>query len=67
MNLDMNRHQRERKLGSRGAYILAVDDYRPVLKIINKIINPQLSKENFKESEKLFAGPRWVPDTKTDY
>jgi hypothetical protein len=31
-----------------------------------KIANPQLSKENFKEKEKLVAGPRWVPDTKTD-
>jgi hypothetical protein len=26
-----------------------------------------LSKENFKEKEKLVAGPRWVPDTKTDW
>jgi hypothetical protein len=32
-----------------------------------KITNPQLSKENFKEKEKLVAGPRWVPDTKTDW
>jgi hypothetical protein len=32
-----------------------------------KIINPQLSKENFKEKEKLVADPRWVPDTKTDW
>jgi hypothetical protein len=31
-----------------------------------KIINQQLSKENIKEEEKLVAGPRWVPDTKTD-
>jgi hypothetical protein len=29
------------------------------------IISPQLSKRNFEEKEKLVAGPRWVPDTKT--
>jgi hypothetical protein len=29
--------------------------------------NPQLSKENFKEKEKLVVGPRWVPDTKMDW
>jgi hypothetical protein len=28
-----------------------------------KITNPQLSKENFKEKEKLVASLRWVPDT----
>jgi hypothetical protein len=32
-----------------------------------KITNPQLSKENHKEKEKLIAGPRWAPDTKTDW
>jgi hypothetical protein len=32
-----------------------------------KITNPQLSKENFKEKEKLVAGPRWVPDTRTNW
>jgi hypothetical protein len=32
-----------------------------------KITNPKLSKANFKEKEKLVAGPRWVPDTKTDW
>jgi hypothetical protein len=32
-----------------------------------KITNPQLSKENFKDKEKLVTGPRWVPDTKTDW
>jgi hypothetical protein len=32
-----------------------------------KITNRQLSKENFKEKEKLVAGPRWVPDTKTEW
>jgi hypothetical protein len=32
-----------------------------------KIKNPQLSKKYFKEKEKLVAGPRWVPDTKTDW
>jgi hypothetical protein len=32
-----------------------------------KITCPQLSKENFKEKEKLVAGPRWAPDTKKDW
>jgi hypothetical protein len=32
-----------------------------------KITNPQLSKENFKEIEKLVAGPRWAPHTKTGW
>jgi hypothetical protein len=32
-----------------------------------KITHPQLSKENIKDKEKLFAGPRWVHDTKTDW
>jgi hypothetical protein len=32
-----------------------------------KITNPQLSKRNFKEKEKLVVGPRWAPDTKTDW
>jgi hypothetical protein len=32
-----------------------------------KIIKPQLSKGNFKEKEKLVAGPKWVPDNKTDW
>jgi hypothetical protein len=32
-----------------------------------KITNPQLSKVNLKEQEKLVAGLRWVPDTKTDW
>jgi hypothetical protein len=27
--------------------------------------NTQLSKGNLKEKEKLVAGPRWAPDTKT--
>jgi hypothetical protein len=26
-----------------------------------------LPKENVKDTEKLVAGPRWVPDTKTDW
>jgi hypothetical protein len=30
-----------------------------------KIKHMQLTEENFKEKEKLVAGPRWVPDTKT--
>jgi hypothetical protein len=29
--------------------------------------NPELSKEKFKEKEKLIVGPRWVPDIKTDW
>jgi hypothetical protein len=32
-----------------------------------KITNPQLSKENFKEKQKLFTGPRWAPDIRTDW
>jgi hypothetical protein len=32
-----------------------------------KITNPQQSKENLKEKEKLVAGPRWGSDTKTDW
>jgi hypothetical protein len=31
------------------------------------ISHPQLSKEKFKEKEKMVAGPTWVPDTKTDW
>jgi hypothetical protein len=26
-----------------------------------------MTKENFKDKEKLVVGPRWVPDTKTDW
>jgi hypothetical protein len=29
--------------------------------------NSNCLKENLKETEKLVAGPRWVPDTKTDW
>jgi hypothetical protein len=32
-----------------------------------KITNPQLSKVNFKDKEKLVTGPRWAPDTRTDW
>jgi hypothetical protein len=32
-----------------------------------KITNPQLSKENSKEKEKLVEVLRWVRDTKTDW
>jgi hypothetical protein len=32
-----------------------------------KITKPQLSKENLREKEKLVAGPRWAPDTRTDW
>jgi hypothetical protein len=31
-----------------------------------KITNPQLSKGNLKEEEKLVADSRWVPDTEID-
>jgi hypothetical protein len=33
----------------------------------HEIINPQLSEGNFQEKEKLVVGPRWAPDTKTDW
>jgi hypothetical protein len=33
----------------------------------NSLINPQLSKRNFEEKEKLVGGPRWVPDNKPDW
>jgi hypothetical protein len=47
----------------------ATVNYRLVLSSERKlkITNPQLSKENFKEKEKFVEGPRWVPDTKTDW
>jgi hypothetical protein len=32
-----------------------------------KITNRNCLKENLKEKEKLVAGPKWVPDTKTDW
>jgi hypothetical protein len=32
-----------------------------------KITKPQQSEENFKTKEKLVAGPRWEPDTMTDW
>jgi hypothetical protein len=33
----------------------------------DKITNSNCLKENLKEKEKLVAGPRWVPNTKTDW
>jgi hypothetical protein len=45
-------------------------NYRPVLsseRVLQNNKNPQLSEGNFKEKEKLVAGPRWEPDTKTDW
>jgi hypothetical protein len=33
----------------------------------HKITNTQLSKGHFKEKEKSVTGPRWAPDTKTDW
>jgi hypothetical protein len=43
-------------------------NYRPVLSPERVLQNiPQLSDGNFKEKQKLVAGPRWVPDTKTDW
>jgi hypothetical protein len=32
-----------------------------------KLTNRNCLKENLKENEKLVAGPRWAPDTKTDW
>jgi hypothetical protein len=32
-----------------------------------KITNTQVSEGNFKEKEKSVKGPRWAPDTKTDW
>jgi hypothetical protein len=32
-----------------------------------KITNPKLFKKNFEEKEKLIAGPRRAPDTRTDW
>jgi hypothetical protein len=34
---------------------------------MDKITKPQLSEGNFREKEKLVPGPRWAPDTKTDW
>jgi hypothetical protein len=67
-------------LKSRGSQILAglrwrgpaaTVNYRPILSSEralqnNKLTNPKLFKENFKEKGKLAAGPSWVPETKTD-
>jgi hypothetical protein len=42
-------------------------NYRSVLSLERALItNPQLSKQSFKEEEKLVTGLRCVPDTKTD-
>jgi hypothetical protein len=30
------------------------------------LVREELSEGNFKEKEKLVAGPRWAPDTETD-
>jgi hypothetical protein len=32
-----------------------------------KLTKPQLSKGNFKEKEELVTGPRWAPDSRTDW
>jgi hypothetical protein len=32
-----------------------------------KITSTQLSEGNFEEKEKLATGPRWAPDTRTDW
>jgi hypothetical protein len=44
------------------------ENYRSVLSSERALQNnkPVLSKENFKEKDKFFIGPRWVPDTKAD-
>jgi hypothetical protein len=64
-----------RNVNSLSAYYTAV--YTRIYKYITdpsspqrgryKITKPQLSKGNFKEKEKLIKGPRWAPDTKTDW
>jgi hypothetical protein len=48
----------------------ATVNYRPVLSSERALQNNKpatVYKENVKEKEKLVAGPRWVPDTKTDW
>jgi hypothetical protein len=47
----------------------ATVNYRPVLSSERALQNPKPAsvKKNFKEKEKLVAGPRWVLDTKTDW
>jgi hypothetical protein len=44
-------------------------NYRPVLSSERALQNnnTQMSEGNFKEKEKLDKGPRWAPDTKTDW
>jgi hypothetical protein len=41
----------------------ATVNYRPILSSERVLQN---NKENLKEKEKLVAGPKWAPDTKTD-
>jgi hypothetical protein len=43
-------------------------NYRPVLSSERVLQNNKnaTSKRNFKEKEKLVAGPKWMPDTNTD-
>jgi hypothetical protein len=47
--------------------IPAVYEFYPLHRERYKIINTQLSEGSFKEKEKLVTGPRWAPDTKTDW
>jgi hypothetical protein len=45
----------------------AVKHFRPLTRGRYKITNTQLSEGNFKEKEKLVTGPRWAPDTGSDW
>jgi hypothetical protein len=40
---------------------------RPLLRGRFKITNSNCLKENLEEKEKLVAGPRWAPDTMSDW
>jgi hypothetical protein len=53
-------------LGSKSKYTV---NYRPVLSSERALQNnnTQMYEGTFKEKEKLVKGPRWAPDTKTDW
>jgi hypothetical protein len=40
---------------------------RPLVREGAKKLQKSKPEENFKEKVKLVAGPRWAPDTKTDW
>jgi hypothetical protein len=64
----ISRQRGQTLAGLRWRESAATVNYRPVLSSVrHKITNPQLSKENLKEKEKLAAGPTWEPDTRTDW